>query len=107
MAYADFVTAMMAFFLVMWLINTSPLGASHLASVLLAIPGVLYTSGADDARRLDGALAGNTPIPPVAAARAALGKRRRVSAVNSKACRTSPLRARTGPAAGDGRRPAD
>ena len=23
-AYADFVTAMMAFFLVMWLINTSP-----------------------------------------------------------------------------------
>ena len=44
-AYADFVTAMMAFFLVMWLINTSPQVRSPLASYFRD-PGIFeHTSG--------------------------------------------------------------
>jgi chemotaxis protein MotB len=72
-AYADFVTAMMAFFLVMWLINTSPQVRSQLASYFRD-PGVFeMTSGGGAMPGASmGALAGNTQMPPVAAAKAAL-----------------------------------
>src|SRR5512142_1570821 len=72
-AYADFVTAMMAFFLVMWLINTSPQVRSPLASYFRD-PGVFeHTSGGGAAPGASmGALAGNADTPPVAAAKAAL-----------------------------------
>jgi len=72
-AYADFVTAMMAFFLVMWLINTSPQVRSPMASYFRD-PGVFdHTSGGGAAPGASmGAMAGNAPTPPVAAAKAAL-----------------------------------
>ena len=72
-AYADFVTAMMAFFMVMWLINTSPQVRSPLASYFRD-PGVFeQTSGGGAAPGASmGALAGNATTPPVAAAKAAL-----------------------------------
>ena len=72
-AYADFVTAMMAFFLVMWLINTSPQVRSHLASYFRD-PGVFeMTSGGGAMPGASmGAMAGNTQMPPVAAAKAAM-----------------------------------
>jgi chemotaxis protein MotB len=72
-AYADFVTAMMAFFLVMWLINTSPQVRSPLASYFRD-PGVFdHTSGGGAAPGASmGAMAGNADTPPVAAAKAAL-----------------------------------
>jgi chemotaxis protein MotB len=72
-AYADFVTAMMAFFLVMWLVNTSPQVKSNLASYFRD-PGIFEKTsggGAMPGASL-GALAGNSQQPPVAAARAAL-----------------------------------
>ena len=54
-AYADFVTAMMAFFLVMWLVNTSPQVRSPLR-VLLPRPGRVraHLGRRRRARRLDG-----------------------------------------------------
>lgn len=72
-AYADFVTAMMAFFMVMWLINTSPQVKSSLASYFRD-PGVfeLTSGGGAMPGASMGALAGNTQMPPVAAAKAAL-----------------------------------
>jgi chemotaxis protein MotB len=72
-AYADFVTAMMAFFLVMWLINTSPQVKSNLASYFRD-PGMFErTSGGGAMPGASmGALAGNAQVPPVAAAKAAL-----------------------------------
>jgi chemotaxis protein MotB len=72
-AYADFVTAMMAFFLVMWLINTSPQVRSPMASYFRD-PGVFdHTSGGGAAPGASmGAMAGNATTPPVAAAKAAL-----------------------------------
>ena len=42
-AYADFVTAMMAFFMVMWLINTSPQVKTSVASYFRE-PGVFETT---------------------------------------------------------------
>jgi chemotaxis protein MotB len=72
-AYADFVTAMMAFFLVMWLINTSPQVRSNLASYFRD-PGLFERTsggGAMPGASL-GAMAGNAQVPPVAAAKAAL-----------------------------------
>jgi chemotaxis protein MotB len=72
-AYADFVTAMMAFFLVMWLVNTSPQVKANLASYFRD-PGIFERTsggGAMPGASL-GALAGNAQQPPVAAARAAL-----------------------------------
>jgi chemotaxis protein MotB len=72
-AYADFVTAMMAFFLVMWLINTSPQVRSPMASYFRD-PGIFdHTSGGGAAPGASmGAQAGNADQPPVAAAKAAL-----------------------------------
>ena len=72
-AYADFVTAMMAFFLVMWLVNTSPQVRANLASYFRD-PGIFeMTSGGGAMPGASlGALAGNTQQPPIAAARAAL-----------------------------------
>src|ERR1044071_7715346 len=72
-AYADFVTAMMAFFLVMWLINTSPQVRSPMASYFRD-PGVFdHTSGGGAAPGASmGSMAGNATTPPVAAAKAAL-----------------------------------
>src|SRR5678815_2466282 len=72
-AYADFVTAMMAFFLVMWLINTSPQVRSPMASYFRD-PGIFdHTSGGGAAPGASmGAMAGNADTPPVAGARAAL-----------------------------------
>jgi chemotaxis protein MotB len=72
-AYADFVTAMMAFFMVMWLINTSPQVRSPLASYFRD-PGVFdHTSGGGAAPGASmGAMAGNADTPPVAATKAAL-----------------------------------
>jgi chemotaxis protein MotB len=71
-AYADFVTAMMAFFLVMWLINTSPQVRSPMASYFRD-PGIFDTPrGRCRSGRVDGAMAGNADTPPVAAAKAAL-----------------------------------
>jgi chemotaxis protein MotB len=72
-AYADFVTAMMAFFLVMWLINTSPQVRSPLASYFRD-PGIFeHTSGGGAAPGASmGALAGNADTPPVTATKAAL-----------------------------------
>src|SRR6187402_1856762 len=72
-AYADFVTAMMAFFLVMWLINTSPQVRSPLASYFRD-PGVFeHTSGGGAAPGASmGAMAGNAETPPVAATKPAL-----------------------------------
>ena len=72
-AYADFVTAMMAFFLVMWLINTSPQVRANLASYFRD-PGLFERTsggGAMPGASL-GTLAGNTQAPPVSAAKAAL-----------------------------------
>jgi chemotaxis protein MotB len=72
-AYADFVTAMMAFFLVMWLINTSPQVRSPLASYFRD-PGIFeHTSGGGAAPGASmGAMAGNADTPPVAASKVAL-----------------------------------
>jgi chemotaxis protein MotB len=72
-AYADFVTAMMAFFMVMWLINTSPQVRSPLASYFRD-PGVFeHTSGGGAAPGASmGAMAGNSDTPPVAATKASL-----------------------------------
>ena len=72
-AYADFVTAMMAFFLVMWLVNTSPQVKSNLASYFRD-PGMFErTSGGGAMPGASmGALAGNAQVPPVAALRAVL-----------------------------------
>lgn len=72
-AYADFVTAMMAFFMVMWLINTSPQVRSALASYFRD-PGVfeLTSGGGALIGASAGAMAGNAQVPPVAAARAVL-----------------------------------
>jgi chemotaxis protein MotB len=70
-AYADFVTAMMAFFLVMWLVNTSPQVRSNLASYFRD-PGLFERTsggGAMPGASL-GATAGNAQVPPVSAARA-------------------------------------
>jgi chemotaxis protein MotB len=72
-AYADFVTAMMAFFMVMWLINTSPQVRSSLASYFRD-PGVfeLTSGGGAMMGASAGAMSGNSQTPPVAAAKAAL-----------------------------------
>ena len=72
-AYADFVTAMMAFFLVMWLVNTSPQVRSNLASYFRD-PGLfeLTSGGGAMPGASMGATAGNAQMPPVAAERAAL-----------------------------------
>lgn len=72
-AYADFVTAMMAFFMVMWLINTSPQVKSSLASYFRD-PGVFdHTSGGGAMPGASlGATSGNSQDPPVAAAKAVL-----------------------------------
>jgi chemotaxis protein MotB len=72
-AYADFVTAMMAFFLVMWLVNTSPQVRSNLASYFRD-PGLFeLTSGGGAMPGASlGATAGNAQVPPVAAEKAAL-----------------------------------
>src|SRR5262245_227705 len=72
-AYADFVTAMMAFFLVMWLINTSPQVRSPMASYCRE-PGIFdHTSGGGAAPGASmGAMSGNSDQPPVAAGKAAL-----------------------------------
>jgi len=72
-AYADFVTAMMAFFMVMWLINTSPQVRSSLASYFRD-PGVfeLTSGGGAMSGASAGATAGNAQAPPVAMARAVL-----------------------------------
>jgi chemotaxis protein MotB len=72
-AYADFVTAMMAFFMVMWLINTSPQVRSELASYFRD-PGIfeLTSGGGAMPGASAGALAGNAQVPPVAGAKAAL-----------------------------------
>jgi chemotaxis protein MotB len=72
-AYADFVTAMMAFFMVMWLINTSPQVRSSLASYFRE-PGVfeLTSGGGAMPGASAGALAGNAQVPPVAGAKAAM-----------------------------------
>ena len=67
-AYADFVTAMMAFFLVMWLVNTSPQVSSNLASYFRD-PGLfeLTSGGGAMPGASMGATAGNAQMPPVAA----------------------------------------
>ncbi len=53
-AYADFVTAMMAFFLVMWLVNQKP-------SVKAAVGGYFRDPGAFDGRSSRGIFDGGTP----------------------------------------------
>jgi chemotaxis protein MotB len=72
-AYADFVTAMMAFFLVMWLVNTSPQVKSSIASYFRE-PGIFQTTSGGGA--MPGASAGATPgtepSPSINAARQAL-----------------------------------
>jgi chemotaxis protein MotB len=72
-AYADFVTAMMAFFLVMWIVNTSPQVRTGVASYFRD-PGFFETSSGGGAMpgASAGALPGNAPAPDVAVARAAL-----------------------------------
>src|SRR4029078_13247800 len=72
-AYADFVTAMMAFFMVMWLINTSPQVRSPRASYFRD-PGVFeHTSGGGAAAGASmGAMAGNADTPPVGATKPAV-----------------------------------
>jgi chemotaxis protein MotB len=72
-AYADFVTAMMAFFMVMWLVNTSPQVKSSVASYFRE-PGVFETTSGGGAMpgAVAGALAGTAPTPGIAAAREAL-----------------------------------
>ena len=72
-AYADFVTAMMAFFMVMWLINTSPQVKTSVASYFRE-PGVFETTSGGGAMpgANAGASAGNAPTPGIAAARKTL-----------------------------------
>jgi chemotaxis protein MotB len=72
-AYADFVTAMMAFFMVMWLINTSPQVKTSVASYFRE-PGVFETTSGGGAMpgASAGATAGSAPAPSIAAARQAL-----------------------------------
>lgn len=72
-AYADFVTAMMAFFMVMWLVNTSPQVKSSVASYFRE-PGVFETTsgGGGMPGAPAGAVAGTAPTPGIAAAREAL-----------------------------------
>ena len=74
-AYADFVTAMMAFFMVMWLVNTSPQVKSSVASYFRE-PGVFETTsgGGGMPGATAGALAGTAPTPGIAAARETLEK---------------------------------
>jgi len=72
-AYADFVTAMMAFFMVMWLINTSPQVKTSVASYFRE-PGVFETTSGGGAMpgANTGAHAGRAPAPGIAAARETL-----------------------------------
>jgi chemotaxis protein MotB len=72
-AYADFVTAMMAFFLVMWLVNTSPQVRSSVASYFRE-PGVFQTTSGGGAMpgAPAGAVPGSVPTPGIAAAREVL-----------------------------------
>ena len=72
-AYADFVTAMMAFFMVMWLVNTSPQVKTSVASYFRE-PGVFETTSGGGAMpgASAGATTGSAQPPAVAAARAAL-----------------------------------
>jgi chemotaxis protein MotB len=72
-AYADFVTAMMAFFMVMWLVNSNPQVKSSVATYFRD-PGVFETTSGLGV--LPGATAGvapgDAPLSEVAASRAAL-----------------------------------
>jgi chemotaxis protein MotB len=72
-AYADFVTAMMAFFMVMWLVNANPQVKSSVATYFRD-PGVFETTSGLGV--LPGATAGvapgDAPLSEVAASRAAL-----------------------------------
>jgi chemotaxis protein MotB len=72
-AYADFVTAMMAFFMVMWLINTSPQVKTSVASYFRE-PGVFETTSGGGAMTGTpaGITAGTAPTPGIAAAREVL-----------------------------------
>jgi chemotaxis protein MotB len=72
-AYADFVTAMMAFFMVMWLINTSPQVKTSVASYFRE-PGVFETTSGGGAMpgASAGATPGNAPNPGIAASRLTL-----------------------------------
>lgn len=72
-AYADFVTAMMAFFMVMWLVNTSPQVKTSVASYFRE-PGLFETTSGGGA--MPGASAGvspgSAPTASVAGSRATL-----------------------------------
>ncbi len=51
-AYADFVTAMMAFFMVMWLVAASPKETREVIADYFRHPGVFNTSGAAGGRKI-------------------------------------------------------
>jgi chemotaxis protein MotB len=72
-AYADFVTAMMAFFLVMWLVGQSK-------EVKASVAGYFRDPGAFDAQHASGILPGGTQLAPSATERPATAAQTKAAA---------------------------
>ena len=100
-AYADFMTAMMAFFLVMWLISatnqeTRESVATYFNPIKLA-DSTPDRKGMSDARRVDPGKAeegdSKRPLPePGKAAQSTSGRRRRNRALTKPRCSATPMR---------------